>query len=119
MNKALYLLAIFLMLAPLSVAAADEGDWYVAVAPVYFQDDVDRRLDAGVHGGQVNVGYELNKQLFLEGHFGYHDIPGWPQWNLTGGAVRIRENQEFLDLSFNVISPAAEALFAMPKYSGW
>ena len=104
MNKALYLLAIFLLAAPLSMAVADDGDWYVSGMPVFTDDDPDRRLDDGVGGGQVNVGYELNRQLFLEGHLGYHQLDGWPQWNLTGGAVQVRETLDFLDIGFNVVS---------------
>ena len=44
MNKALYLLAIFLLVTPLSIAVADDGDWYVSVMPVFTDDDPDRRL---------------------------------------------------------------------------
>ena len=104
MNKALYFLAIFLLVTPLSMAAADQGDWYISAAPVFFIDDPDRRLDQGVHGGQINAGYELTDQFFLEGHFGYHDIPGWPLEDITNGLIVLRENQEFLDIGFNVLA---------------
>ena len=48
-----------MLVSPLSEAAADASDWYLAGSVAYFDNDPDRRLDASVGGGQFNVGYRL------------------------------------------------------------
>ena len=78
-----------LLLASLAVNA-DEGDWYVAPSVVYFDDDPDRKIDAGVSGGQVQVGKEMSRHFWLEGLLGYHDIDGFPA-------------QEHLELGVNAV----------------
>ena len=89
---------------PFSSAVSDDGGWYVSLMPVFTDSDPDRTLDDGFGGAQVNVGYELNKQFSLEGHLGYHELDGWPQLIPSGGLIQVRETQEFLDISFNVVS---------------
>ena len=75
--------------ASLAVHAA-EGDWYVAPSVVYFDDDPDRKIDAGFSGGQVQVGKEMSRHFWLEGLLGYHDIDGFPA-------------QEHLELGVNAV----------------
>ena len=69
---------------------ADVGDWYVAPSVAYFDDDPDRKIDAGVAGGQIQVGKEMGKHFWLEGLLGYHDIGGFP-------------GQEHLELGVNAV----------------
>jgi len=71
-------------------ATADEGDWYVAPSVVYFDDDPDRKIDAGFAGGQVQVGKELSRRFALEGLLGYLDVDGFP-------------DQEHLELGINAV----------------
>lgn len=79
------------MLLPAAMGAhAAEGDWYVAPSVAYFDDDPDRKIDAGVSGGQVQVGREMSRHFWLEGLLGYHDIGGFPA-------------QEHLELGVNAI----------------
>jgi OOP family OmpA-OmpF porin len=84
-------LAILALLLPTTfVAQAAEGDWYVAPSVVYFDDDPDRKVDAGVSGGQVQFGKEMSQRFLLEGLLGYHDIDGFPA-------------QEHLELGINAL----------------
>ena len=53
------------------------GDWYAAGSIVYFDDDPDRALDAGLSGAQFHIGRDLNDWLSLEGTFGYYSISGF------------------------------------------
>ena len=69
---------------------AEEGEWYVAPSIAYTDDDPDRLIDDSFSGGQLQVGREMGRHLWLEGLFGYHDIDGFP-------------GQEHLELGFNVI----------------
>jgi OOP family OmpA-OmpF porin len=69
---------------------ADVGDWYVAPSVTYFDDDPDRKIDAGFSGGQIQVGKQMSERFSLEGLLGYHDIDGFP-------------GQEHLELGVNAI----------------
>jgi hypothetical protein len=66
---------VLIPLAPLA-AQAEEGEWYVSPSIAYTDDDPDRKIDDSFSGGQVQVGREMGKHLWLEGLFGYHDIDG-------------------------------------------
>jgi OOP family OmpA-OmpF porin len=90
MNNSLHLLTIFLLIIATSVARADVGDWYVAPALVYTDDDGSRLLDDSVAGGQVSVGREMSEHFWLEGLIGYSDIKGFP-------------GQEHFELGLNVV----------------
>ena len=100
MGKILYFLAIPVLLSPFSMAIAEPGDWYLGGAIVYTDDDPDRRLDDVVGGGQISVGRRLTDVFSLEGHFGYSEIDGWPNWP----AVTEMESQEFLDIGLDLLS---------------
>jgi OOP family OmpA-OmpF porin len=100
MNKALYLLAIPVLLLPFAVAGADPGDWYFGGSIVHTDDDPARRLDDVVGGGQVSVGRYLSDVFALEGRLAYSNIEGWPNWP----AVTERESQQFLDIGLDLIS---------------
>ena len=76
MNRLLKLIALGLLAAASSAVQADEGDWYVVPSVTYFDDDPDRLIDAGVSGGQIQVGKEMGRHFWLEGLLGYHDIGG-------------------------------------------
>jgi OOP family OmpA-OmpF porin len=78
-----------ILMAPLAVQA-EEGEWYVSPSIAYTDDDPDRKIDASLSGGQIQVGREMGRHLWLEGLLGYHDIDGFPA-------------QEHLELGFNVI----------------
>lgn len=91
MNKTLNFLAVFVLIAPFSVATADPGDWYVAPAIVFTDDDGKRNIDDSIAGGQVNVGYDINERFSVEGIVGYSDIAGFP-------------GQEHLEIGANVLS---------------
>ena len=73
-----------------TVAQADPGDWYIAPAVAYTDDDGERLIDDGVSGGQLWLGREMSEHLSLEGLLGYHDIDGFPE-------------QEHLELGINAI----------------
>lgn len=60
MNKALYLLAIPVLLLPLTAIGADPRDWYFGGSVVYTNDDPARRLDDFAGGGQISVGRYLS-----------------------------------------------------------
>ena len=90
MNRLLKLIALGLLAAASSAAQADEGDWYVVPSVAYFDDDPDRLIDAGVSGGQIQVGKEMGRHFWLEGLLGYHDIGGFP-------------GQEHLELGINAV----------------
>ena len=80
-----------MLLSAAMAAHGAEGDWYVAPSVVYFDDDPERKIDAGVSGGQVQVGREMSRHFWLEGLLGYHDIDGFPA-------------QEHLELGINAIA---------------
>ena len=90
MTRLLTLATLALLLPATFVAQAAEGDWYVAPSIVYFDDDPDRKIDAGFSGGQVQFGKEMSRRFSLEGLFGYHDIDGFPA-------------QEHLELGINAV----------------
>ena len=90
MNRLLKLIALGLLAAASSAVQADEGDWYVVPSVTYFDDDPDRLIDAGVSGGQIQVGKEMGRHFWLEGLLGYHDIGGFP-------------GQEHLELGINAV----------------
>ena len=50
------------LLAPLA-AVADEGDWYLAVSTMYFDDDGDRLIDDTFGGLQLQVGREMTERI--------------------------------------------------------
>jgi OOP family OmpA-OmpF porin len=79
-----------MLLTAAFAAQAAEGDWYVAPSIVYFDDDPDRKIDAGFSGGQLQFGKEMSRRFSLEGLFGYHDIDGFPA-------------QEHLELGINAV----------------
>jgi OOP family OmpA-OmpF porin len=89
-NRLLKLLAIALLLTSPFAAQADKGDWYVTPSLAYFDDDPDRKIDAGFSGGQIQVGKEMGEHFWLEGLLGYHDIGGFP-------------DQQHLELGINAI----------------
>ncbi len=91
MTRFLIFLAAALLLGSAPPAVADRGDWYVAGAAVYTDDDGRRLLDDSVAGGEFNVGFGLTDSLSLEGSFGYSDIYGYP-------------GQEHIDISLNALS---------------
>ena len=100
MTKILYFLSIPLLLAPLAAAVADPGDWYLGGSIVYTDDDLDRRLDDVIGGGQFSVGRRLTDVFALEGRIGYSDIDGWPNWP----AVTEKESLEILDIGLDLLS---------------
>ena len=51
MTKALYFLAIPVLLLPITTVSADPGDWYLGGSVVYMDDDPERRLDDVIGGG--------------------------------------------------------------------
>ena len=100
MTKALYFLAIPALLLPLATVLADPGDWYLGGSVVYTDDDPVRRLDDVIGGGQIHVGRHLTDVFALEGHVGFSDIDGWPNWP----AVAEKESLEFLDIGLDLVS---------------
>ena len=78
MNRFSKLAAVAVMLLAPFAAMADEGDWYLAVSTMYFDDDGDRLLDDTFGGLQLQVGREMTQRFALEGLLGYHDIDGFP-----------------------------------------
>jgi OOP family OmpA-OmpF porin len=91
MNKNLLLLTVLLLAAPIPRALADAGEWYVAIAPVFTDDDGKRLIDDSIAGAQVNGGYQFTDVFSVEGIVGYSDIAGFP-------------GQEHLDIGVNVLS---------------
>lgn len=91
MTRCLIFLVATAVLAIAPLAAADRGEWYIAGAAVYTDDDGRRNLDDSVAGGEFNVGFEFTDSLSLEGSFGYSDIYGFP-------------GQEHIDVSLNLLS---------------
>ena len=82
MNRLPKLLTLASLLVIPLAAQADPGDWYLAPSIAYFDDDPDRRIDAGVNGGQIQVGREMGRHFSLEGLLGYHDVGGFPDQKL-------------------------------------
>ena len=75
-------------------------NWYVSGSIAYFDDDPDRRLDAGLTGLQFNVGRNITDRLTVEGHLGYHDIDGYYLRN----GLWVRGSETQLDLSANLLA---------------
>lgn len=78
MNKALYCLSFLLLLSPLLEATAEPGDWYLAPAVVFTDDDGARNLDDSVAGGQLSLGRQLSERVAVEVLLAYSDIDGFP-----------------------------------------
>ena len=78
MNRLSKLITLAAMLLTPFAAMADEGDWYLAVSTMYFDDDGDRLIDDTFGGLQLQVGREMTQHFSLEGLLGYHDIDGFP-----------------------------------------
>jgi len=53
------------------------SDWYASGSIVFFDDDPDRALDAGLSGAQFQIGRDYNDYISLEGTFGYYSIKGF------------------------------------------
>jgi len=68
------------VLGILCVAAsvADAAEMYVTPSINYVDDDPERAAD-DVIGGQIGVGWKLSPRVFVEGVFGYADMPGFFQ----------------------------------------
>ena len=78
MNKALYCLSFLLLLSPLLEATAEPGDWYLAPAVVFTDDDGARNIDDSVAGGQLSLGRQLSERVAVEVLLAYSDIDGFP-----------------------------------------
>jgi OOP family OmpA-OmpF porin len=78
MTRLFALAALAALLHTPFAAMADEGDWYLAVSTMYFDDDGDRLIDDTFGGLQLQVGREMTQRFSLEGLLGYHDIDGFP-----------------------------------------
>ena len=76
------------------------GPWYVSGSIIYFDDDPDRRLDAGLSGIQINAGYDWTDHLTVEGHLGYSDINGYYRRN----GLWVRDSETHLDISANLLA---------------
>lgn len=78
---------IALTIAGHGVANAQSGPFSVSVMGSYIDDDEDRAVDDGVHGGQLSLGYALNDAFNLEGQlsFASHDVAGNGQDHLGFG----------------------------------
>ena len=100
MTKVLYFLAIPALFVPLAPVSADPGDWYLGGSVLYTDDDPERRLDDEIGGGQIHVGRHLTDVFALEGHVGYSDIAGWPNWP----TVAEKESLEILDIGLDLVS---------------
>ena len=90
MNRLFKPVTVAVMLLASFAAVADEGDWYLAVSTMYFDDDGDRLIDDTLGGLQLQVGREMTQRFSLEGLLLYHDIDGFPE-------------QKHLELGFNAI----------------
>jgi OmpA-OmpF porin, OOP family len=94
------LLAIALVSSPVATAVAQAGDWHIAGALVYTDDDPERRLDDSIGGGQIGAGRRLADNFTLEGRLGYSEIDGWPDWPEVSG----KESLAFLDIGLDILS---------------
>lgn len=69
---------LFTLAASFAPAAhAQTGNWYVAPAVVYNDDDPDRKTDDGVSGAHLSIGRNVGDNLALEGVVSYSDIDGF------------------------------------------
>jgi OOP family OmpA-OmpF porin len=78
MNRLFKPVTVAVMLLASFAAVADEGEWYLAVSTMYFDDDGDRLIDDTFGGLQLQVGREMTQRFSLEGLLSYHDIDGFP-----------------------------------------
>ncbi|RLA33829.1 MAG: hypothetical protein DRR11_04575 [Gammaproteobacteria bacterium] len=84
--RAAILLGIFCLAGP----AVNAAEMYVTPSINYVDDDKERAAD-DVIGGQIGVGWKLSPRVFVEGVFGYADMPGYFQ------------DIDIMDLSANVL----------------
>lgn len=77
-------------------AGTQPGQWYVSPMLTYMKADDDRLVDNGIRGGQLGLGYVVERDWLVESVFQYHDFKGLQpgdQWGLGLDVIR-RFNSE-------------------------
>jgi opacity protein-like surface antigen len=80
-----------------SGSSSSMDNWYASGSIVYFDDDPDRALDAGLAGAQFHMGRDINEWFALEGTFGYYSLSGFTHPNES------YSDQRHIDVGVNAL----------------